>query len=71
MYCPDQKKIGFIYNHEASHQVAHTAPILKEMLRRHPDLNIDVLTSTEEQKLLVKSGLSEELCKHTNFVDLD
>jgi len=64
-------KIGFIYNHEVPHQVAHTAPILKEMLIRHPHLNIDVLTSTEEQKNLVKSGLGDALCAQTNFVDLD
>ena len=64
-------KIGFIYNHEVPHQVAHTAPILKEMLIRHPHLDIDVLTSTEEQKNLVKSGLGDALCVQTNFIDLD
>ncbi len=66
-----QLKIGFIYNHEVPHQVAHTAPILKEMLKRHPDLDIDVLTSTQEQKDLVKSGLGPELCGQTRFIDLD
>lgn len=66
-----QLKIGFIYNHEVPHQVAHTAPILKEMLIRHPHLKIDVLTSTEDQKWLVRSGLGEALCLKTNFVDLD
>jgi hypothetical protein len=66
-----QLKIGFIYNHEVPHQVAHTAPILKEMLIRHPHLTIDVLTSKEDQKELVKSGLGPELCKQTTFVDLD
>jgi hypothetical protein len=66
-----QLKIGFIYNHEVPHQVAHTAPILKEMLIRHPHLKIDVLTSTEDQKKLVRSGLGEALCLKTNFVDLD
>lgn len=66
-----QIKIGFVYNHEVPHQVAHTAPILKEMLIRHPYLEIDVLTSTEEQKNLVKSGLGEALCLKTKFIDLD
>ncbi|RKQ71548.1 CDP-glycerol:poly(glycerophosphate) glycerophosphotransferase [Litorimonas taeanensis] len=71
MHTPRQLKIGFIYNHEVPHQVAHTAPILKEMLVRHPHLNIDVLTSTEDQKELVCSGLGPELSRRTNFVDLD
>lgn len=66
-----QLKIGFIYNHEVPHQVAHTAPILKEMLKRHPHLDIDVLTSTEEQKNLVKSCLGTAICNKTNFIDLD
>lgn len=67
----EQLKIGFLYNHEATHQVAHTAPILKEMLKRHPRLVIDVLTSTPEQKALVQSGLGHELCERTVFIDLD
>ena len=64
-------KIGFIYNHEVPHQVAHTAPILKELLLRYPELDIDVLASTEEQTQLVKSGLGPELVKKTGFIDLE
>lgn len=64
-------RVGFIYNHEVPHQVAHTAPILKELLLRYPSLDIDVLTSTEEQKNLVKSGLGTELSKQTRFIDLE
>ena len=64
-------RVGFIYNHEVPHQVAHTAPILKELLLRYPSLDIDVLTSTEEQKKLVKSGLGTELSKQTRFIDLE
>jgi len=63
-------KIGFLYNHEVPHQVAHTAPILKEMLLRYPHLDISVLSSTDEQKQLVEEHLGETLTEKTPFVDL-
>jgi len=63
-------KVGFLYNHEVPHQVAHTAPILREMLIRHPDVDVTVLTSTSEQKEIVMSGLGRELTAQAQFIDL-
>ncbi len=64
-------RVAFLYNHEVPHQVAHTAPILREMLRRHPGVNVTVLTSTLEQKQIVHSGLGDDLVAQARFVDLD
>ncbi|GHA81617.1 glycerophosphotransferase [Algimonas arctica] len=64
-------KVAFLYNHEVPHQVAHTAPVLREMLIRHADIDVSVLTSTAEQKDIVLSGLGPALAARTNFIDLD
>jgi len=64
-------KVAFLYNHEVPHQVPHTAPILREILVRHPDIDVTVLTSTQEQKDLVLSGLGPNLLRRTQLVDLD
>jgi len=63
-------KIGFMYNHETAHQVAHTAPILKKLLEIYPDYKIDVLTSTREQEMLVRRCLGLKLCQKTQFISL-
>ncbi len=64
-------RVAFLYNHEVPHQVAHTAPILREMLRRHPGIDVSVLTSSEDQKEIVLSGLGDGLAGRTTFIDLD
>lgn len=64
-------KVAFLYNHEVPHQVAHTAPVLREMLIRHPDVDVTVLTSTAEQKHIVLSGLGPDLAARTIFIDLE
>lgn len=64
-------KLAFLYNHEVPHQVAHTAPVLREMLIRHSDIDVTVLTSTPEQKDIVLSGLGPELSARTQFIDLE
>ena len=64
-------RVGFLYNHEVPHQVAHTAPILKAMRERHPGIDVSVLTSTDEQRDLVASGIGADLVASTPFIALD
>lgn len=48
-------KIGFLFNHDALHQIAHTAPILAELAADGAD--ITVLTSSAEQAAQVRRAL--------------
>ena len=64
-------RVGFLYNHEVPHQVAHTAPILKALRERHADIEAAVLTSTDEQRDIVVSGLGPDLVASTEFIALD
>lgn len=45
-------KIGFLFNHDALHQIAHTAPIMAELIADGVD--VSVLTSSEEQEQHVR-----------------
>ncbi|MXP26742.1 hypothetical protein GRI39_11920 [Altererythrobacter indicus] len=36
-------KIGFLFNHSAAHQVAHSLPIANALARSHPDIDVTVL----------------------------
>jgi hypothetical protein len=42
-------RIGFLYNHEAPHQIAHTAPVAAELARRD-GVTVTVLTTSAEQE---------------------
>jgi len=40
-------KIAFLYNHEAGHQVRHSAVVIPQLLTRHPDLDVTVLATSD------------------------
>ncbi|WP_418151905.1 hypothetical protein AB8615_06425 [Litorimonas sp. RW-G-Af-16] len=50
--------------------MAHSAPTLKELLKRHPKFDVDVVTSTAEQEELVRYCLGESLSARVNFIAL-
>ena len=43
------KNIGFLFNHDGVHQVAHIAPIILGLRQGYPHINIIVLASSEAQ----------------------
>ena len=44
----DRKKVGFLFNHVAAHQVLHAAPIAFELSRQFPDIEVEIISSSEE-----------------------
>lgn len=52
-------KIGFLFNHDALHQVRHTAPVIAE-LARDPAASVSVLTSSPAQEAEVRALLGEQ-----------
>lgn len=54
-------KIGFLYNHEELHQVAHTAPIISQLQVLAPQVQVEVLTSSDSQTDAVISHLDPQL----------
>jgi hypothetical protein len=52
-------QIGFLFNHEQIHQIAHSAPIAFELSRQHPQWRVCLLTSSDEQaRVLTQLGAS-------------
>lgn len=62
-------KVGFLYNHDALHQVRHTAPVAAE-LARTPGLEVTVLTSSPAQEAEVRAILGEAASR-VRFVALE
>lgn len=51
-------KVGFLFNHDALHQVRHTAPVVAELARdRHAE--VTVLTSSAAQEAEVRAVIGE------------
>ena len=46
-------KIAFLYNHDISHQIAHSAPIAVEMVKNHPEIDVTIITSSDTQNAMV------------------
>tara|TARA_R110000787_G_scaffold176420_3_gene288612 strand:- start:1218 stop:2468 length:1251 start_codon:yes stop_codon:yes gene_type:complete len=55
------KRIGFLYNHDELHQVAHTAPIISALQRLSPTTRVEVITSSDNQRTAVLQLLDREL----------
>lgn len=54
-------RIGFLYNHEELHQVAHTAPIISRLQVIAPQVIVEVLTSSDSQTEAVRSYLDPQV----------
>lgn len=63
-------KIGFLYNHDALHQVSHTAPVIAA-LAADPRAAVTVLTSSPEQAARVRELIGAEAAGRVTFVALD
>ena len=55
------RRIGFLFNHDELHQVAHIAPIIPALQRQAPNDRIEVITSSERQADAVRQFLDPAL----------
>ncbi|MEO9635333.1 MAG: hypothetical protein ABJF89_00220 [Parasphingorhabdus sp.] len=53
----DPKRIGFLFNHDELHQVAHIAPIISALQRRAPTERVEIITSSDRQADAVRAFL--------------
>lgn len=62
-------KVGFLFNHDALHQIRHTAPVIAEIVR-YPHVEAVVLTSspTQEREVRALLGVAAE---QVRFVSLN
>ena len=55
------QRIGFLFNHDELHQVAHIAPIIAALQRQAPSARVEIITSSERQAEAVCSFLDPAL----------
>ena len=60
-------RVGFLYNHDAPHQIPHTAPIIAELAK---SADVTVLTSSEAQENVVRGLLAPAVQRGIHFVRL-
>ncbi|MFQ5659444.1 MAG: hypothetical protein ACE5GZ_03400 [Gammaproteobacteria bacterium] len=64
--CSKKMEIGFLFNHDGAHQVAHSAPIAFAFARRYPEVATTIVTSSEAERIAVdtlSAGLGGDLCR--------
>ncbi len=57
----DPQRIGFLFNHDELHQVAHIAPIISALQRQAPTARVEVITSSDRQAEAVRHFLDSAL----------
>ncbi|WP_205012753.1 hypothetical protein [Nitrosomonas sp. HPC101] len=63
-------KVGFLYNHDQIHQVAHSLPIAIAMTREFPDVEVVLATTTDKLDAAVDQLLGTEPSLHITRVRL-
>lgn len=53
----DSPRIGFLFNHDELHQVAHIAPIISALQRQAPSASVEIITSSHRQAEAVRQFL--------------
>jgi len=46
-------RVGFLFNHDAAHQVMHAAPAAFELARRNPAVDVSIIVTTEAEAAAV------------------
>ena len=63
-------RVGFLYNHEGVHQVCHSAIVIPQILRRHPDVHVSVLATSEALIEAVTDVTGPELIGRVEIIKL-
>jgi hypothetical protein len=63
-------RVGFLFNHDVLHQVAHSAPLIAELKRSHPELDISVLASSDEQMAQIRAFVPDAMAGDLDWIRL-
>jgi hypothetical protein len=63
-------RIGFLFNHDALHQVAHSAPLIAELKDQHPELDISVLASSNAQMEAIRGYVPDAMRDRITWIRL-
>jgi hypothetical protein len=63
-------KVAFLYNHEATHQVRHSAPVISALVTHHPSIDVTVLASSDVLLEDVRAVCGLNIESRVSFVKL-
>ncbi len=66
----ERVKVAFLYNHEAGHQVRHSAAVIPALLDRHPEIDLSVLATSDSLLATIHAVCGPELEKRCRFIKL-
>src|SRR4051812_21271139 len=61
-------KVAFLYNHEAGHQVRHSAVVIPALVAKYPSIDVTVLATSDALLDTVRGICGDIRCR---FVKLD
>lgn len=64
-------RVGFLFNHESLHQIAHSAPIAFELSRAAPEVEVQLLASSAAQLNYLRELARPHIGLRCEFVRLD
>jgi len=64
-------KIAFLYNHEAGHQVRHSAVVIPALVARHPGAEVTVLATSDMLLSTVRDICGPEIESKVRFMKLE
>lgn len=60
-------KIAFLYNHEAGHQVRHSAVVIPALLARYPEIKVTVLATSDHLLNTIRGVTGDVRCDFTRL----
>ena len=64
-------RVGFLYNHEASHQVRHSAIVIPALAERYPSFEITVLATSDDLLRTVRAICGPDIEQRCRFLKLE
>ena len=64
------RRVAFLYNHDAGHQVRHSAAVIPELIKRYPTAEITVLATSDSLFDVVRQVAGSDIDHRCSFVRL-
>jgi len=64
-------RVAFLYNHEAGHQVRHSAAVIVPLLERHPDIELTILATSDALLDAVRTICGPAAINRCRFIKLE
>ncbi|MBL8631084.1 MAG: hypothetical protein JNM81_15730 [Rhodospirillaceae bacterium] len=64
-------RLAFLYNHEASHQVAHSASVISAILNNYPQVEVSILATSDPLIEAIRRICGEDIVQRCKLIKLE